>query len=312
MSASPSSAGVQLLLTDRMRAALKQCNKRLPAEVKKSHEFQQLAATFRAAVKPQPSEQVNAVSAAASSAPPATLTLSQVQALSRFYRSTLPGGEGVEPAEGADSLDDVDASLGSGFVHELLHGSGVAPLPPVRSSRRQDPAFKRYLEEQRIKQERREYAKLVADLPGNRKAAARANRDDDLSIGANYASAQRDIGHGVNILTLMITGFVVFYYVGNSLFPHNNVFAVMTGLIGLIGALMLEVCLFLVREQKKDRQEAQQIKIAKDQKKKELEFQIREKEKTKLEMERRLKALQQQPQPTAADPAAKPDASSLD
>jgi uncharacterized membrane protein len=209
-----------------------------------------------------------------------------------LYRSTLPADADAAAASAngdadADAAADDETSPGRGYVHELLRGSSVQPLPVARSTRRQDPEFKRYLEEQRIKQERREYNRMVADLPGNRFAADRAEREEMSSMGSEYASAQRDIGHGINVLTLMATGFIVFYYVGTSLFPHNQVFAILTGLLGLIAALMLEVCLFLVREQKKELVESAQEKMARAEKARVREHSRRTAAETQMELKRR-------------------------
>ena len=210
-------AGVQFLLTPRMHTAFKLCKQRLEADQKRSEEFQQLADVFRAdalvqtqqraLAQSKPPAEENATIAPAPPAPRFTLTFAQVQLLSRLYRSTLSPDASASADATADSTTD-DSSPGSGFVHELLLDSSVAPLAPLRSGRVQDPAFKRYLQEQRWKQDRREYNELVKDLPGNKLPLS-----EDPSIGAGVKAASRDIGHGINILSLMVTGFVVFYYV---------------------------------------------------------------------------------------------------
>ncbi len=208
---SPAMANVHVLVTPRMRAAYKRCVQELPSDQLKTAEFIQMASVFRATT---PKAVAAAAAAAASedastaAAPVTTLTFAQVQQLSRLLRSTLPpAGEKEEKpdaaADGASEEEDA-SSYGSGFVHELLRGSSVSPLPIARSTRRQDPAFKRYLAEQRLKQDRREYAMLVADLPGNRSLLARAD-EEGSNLGSSYASATRDIGHGINILTLMVS-----------------------------------------------------------------------------------------------------------
>jgi len=308
--------GVQLLINPRMRSAYKHCREHLSADLLKSHEFQQLASVFRAAKlaasaaaaaapASAPAAADGTPVAAAPAAPQSTLTFSQLQLLSRCYRSTLPCAAAATSADAADSSAAAaaaksaaaaraaafaadDSSPGDGYLHQLIVGSQVCALTPARSSRQQDPAFKRYLQEQRWKQDRREYAELVKDLPGNRV------RDPETAIGKGYASASRDVGHGINILTLMVTGFIVFYYAGTNLFPHNQIFAVLTGLVGLVGAMMVEVCLFLVREQKTEMGEAQQVKLAREQKKKELQWQREQQKKTREELQRRATVLEKQ------------------
>lgn len=98
---------------------------------------------------------------------------------------------------------------------------------------------------------------MVKDLPGNKHAFDESYDPARDSV----KGASRDIGHGLNILTLMATGFIVFYYAGSNLFPHNPMLAVFCGMGGLVGALMLEVTLFLVREQKSDIEAANHAKI---------------------------------------------------
>jgi len=300
----PAAASVCVSVTPRLRAAYTRCVRELPADQLKSEEFQKMASIFRAAkvaaaAAAAAASPAAAAAAAANPAPP--LTFEQVQMLSRLYRSTLPAEATSEGAQGSgasastEAEEDDESSPGRGFVHELLRGNSVVPLPVARSNRRQDPAFKRYLEEQRLKQERREYARLVADLPGNRGAVDRAEREDGSgSVGTSYRDASRDIGHGVNVLTLMATGFIVFYYAGTGLFPHNQVLAVLCGMGGLVAALMMEVCLFLVREQKKELAETQQHKMLRVERRRVAEHARKAQAETNMELKRREMMLREQ------------------
>jgi len=199
----------------------------------------------------------------------AIITLDQVKALSHFYRTYAADEQSATTASTAATTQSTSPSpspspspprspsslIGSGYVYELCRGSRPFIPPPPR--RQRDPAFLRYLEEQRFKQERREYLKMVEDLPGNKPMSR------DESFGSSYASASRELGQGLNVLTLMATGFVVFYYIGSNFFSGNKVMPAMCGLLGLVGALLLEVCLFVVREQKGEMMKEQQEKMEK-------------------------------------------------
>ena len=69
-------------------------------------------------------------------------------------------------------------------------------------------------------------------------------------MGEGVASASRDLGEGLNILTLMVTGFAVFYYAGVQVGGGGKVVPVVCGLVGLVGALMVEVALLMLRERR--------------------------------------------------------------
>lgn len=220
------------------------------------------------------------------SKPPATVTLAQVHKLSELYRNLFPNPTTLSSTSSHSSSTSSPATSSSppfhGFVFELLRGSFVHNAPPPK--KRRDPEFEKYLQELRIKQERREYQQLVKDLPGNAEPTA--------SFGSEYSAAQRELSTGVNILSLMITGFVVFWYAGSSMFPDSNIKAIFCGFGGLVAAMFLEIFLFLVRDQK------EQIKEDKKQKQSqtELEQSIASAKKRQAAMEEKQRMLKQMQQ----------------
>jgi hypothetical protein len=289
-----SSSALHLAVTPRMRTAFRRLQSHSATEQRAAEEFHQLLAVFREANQ-------------ATEERPAWISGEMVQALSRRYREMIAEAAPAAAAKTSSTADstadsassssdtadnDDDSDPGEGWVHTLCQRSRIQPLPSSRAARPRDPAFLKFLEEQRWKQERREYHAMVKDLPGNKISPDQ----QEEGIGSSYASASRDLGHGINILTLMVTGFIVFYYVGSNLFPHNHIWPVLCGLVGLIGALMVEVSLFLVREQKASLEETQHKKILRAQKEqaRKWEAEQRRQGRTKEELERRRKNVLQE------------------
>lgn len=67
---------------------------------------------------------------------------------------------------------------------------------------------------------------------------------------SGFSQVTKDLSVGLNVILVMFTGFMVFYYAGNMLFPHNKVYATGLGAIGLIAALLLETFVLLLRDRK--------------------------------------------------------------
>lgn len=120
-------------------------------------------------------------------------------------------------------------------------------------------------------------------------------------------STTAEMGLGLNILTLMFTGFVVFYYIGTMISdsPSNTVLPVMMGLVGVIGALLMEVILVLLRERRQDiLKEKADKEIEQKRKAKLAQWRVQEKRK---KMREQLKEMERdaagaaQPQSEAAD-----------
>ena len=175
----------------------------------------------------------------------ASITMSQLQCLSSLLLALpAPPASATSPAAAPPCR-----------LHELLeHSSLYTPPPPAR---KRDPAFLAFLNRQRIKQSQREYLSLVKDLPGNSELANAVHASSIASTpveAGEYTSGfgkaiGREMGEGINILTLMVTGFVVGYYGAGMLWQHSKIAPVAGGLVGLVGAMMLEVTLLMLREQ---------------------------------------------------------------
>ena len=179
-----------------------------------------------------------------------SITLSQVRQLSSLLL-TLPSLSTATLSSTAASAAPIPTRL-----HELLDTSSL--YTPAPSTRKRDPAFLAFLARQRIKQSQRDYLSLVHDLPGNTELAQFVHATSIASTptdAADYSSGfgkamGREMGEGINILTLMLTGFVVGYYGAGMLFQHSKIAPVAGGLVGLVGAMLVEVTLLMLRERR--------------------------------------------------------------
>jgi len=136
------------------------------------------------------------------------------------------------------------------YLHELLNKSQV--YTEKASAPKYSPELQKYLKTLRAQQEKQEYKRLVADLPGNK----------PINTGPlnGVSSVTKDLSIAVNVLTILITGFVVFYYIGRSFFGDNLALSVGCGCVGLIGGLLLETCLLIVRDKQERIVEEREIR----------------------------------------------------
>jgi hypothetical protein len=78
------------------------------------------------------------------------------------------------------------------------------------------------------------------------------NMKNDQNVRSTFA----DLGLGVNILTLMFTGFLFGYFAGSQLVPSSKIAPAAFGLVGLIIALGIEATLVMLRESQMDAQDS--------------------------------------------------------
>jgi len=102
-----------------------------------------------------------------------------------------------------------------------------------------------FLEKMRRKQEERQYQQMMIGSSGP------LTIKSSISEGKSSAgSALNEAGVGLNILVLMATGFILFWYAGRSIFPSQPIMPTICGLVGMIGAMILETLLLIIRDQK--------------------------------------------------------------
>jgi len=131
-------------------------------------------------------------------------------------------------------------------VHELLRGSSLAP-PPAPAKPAADPALAASLERIRAKVARREIDQLLGRRPGAEAASG--------GIFSGFSHVTKDLSVAANIILMMVTGYVAMYYVGRMLFQHDPVLQKGFGIIGIVGALVVETVLLAIRDNTQQRWE---------------------------------------------------------
>jgi uncharacterized membrane protein YuzA (DUF378 family) len=94
----------------------------------------------------------------------------------------------------------------------------------------------------RARHERAEFDRLTR--------SARGARDNSGTEPEGMRSLALDLGVGLNMIALMATGFFVFYLLGQRLGGGSKLVPVVSGLVGLVGAMLVETILFMIREEK--------------------------------------------------------------
>ncbi|XP_047306873.1 uncharacterized protein LOC124910290 [Impatiens glandulifera] len=83
--------------------------------------------------------------------------------------------------------------------------------------------------------ERREYAELVKDIAPKK------------STNEPFSSYKDQLGFGLHVLVVMFTGYLVGYAAFRALFSHNPVMNTAGGILGLVGGMLVETLLFIIR-----------------------------------------------------------------
>ena len=160
------------------------------------------------------------------------ISFNDIKTISCLYRKyfSSPSSSSSSPTK-----NKTNSICGNGFIHELLQDN--EPILHSPSQPKNSPAFEAYLERMKVKQNQRETNALLG-----------RSTVDQVEFGVG--NTLTEVGMGINIIALMATGFVVFYYGGRQYFgPHDQLAPVLCGLFGLIAAMMLEIILFMLRYQ---------------------------------------------------------------
>ena len=77
-------------------------------------------------------------------------------------------------------------------------------------------------------------------------------RDSRMSLGSVKSEVSVAFGEGTHIFTAMIAGFVVFWYCGRIAFSceYTSLPAILSGTVGMTGALLVESWLYVLRAEK--------------------------------------------------------------
>jgi hypothetical protein len=168
--------------------------------------------------------------------------------------------------------DDDDFGECAGHLHELLAGARAYDAPVDDDATTDDYAvaadmvdakagwtapakdvdFALKLQRLRALAADREHEALRAATPAlssRASSSSSSSSSSSVNVASMFGTATRDLAFGVNVLAVMFTGFVVFFYAGMSLFPHNRTAHAVCGLAGFVAAMMLEATLFIVRDE---------------------------------------------------------------
>lgn len=195
--------------------------------------------------------------------------------MSQINRLSTLGLNHRKRESGSAGTDTVDQSKNSAeapsfYLQDLLHGG--LPLPHVHyedlrrrkedKSHQPDPEIMEYLNTLRKKQARRELEGIL----GN---GAHGKQGPQDGLGAALKDMHVQLGMGINVILLMITGFIVCWWIGKQAFGSEDdrsgfggVGAILSGLTGMVAVMVVEMGLFVIREQRRiDREEAKESEI---------------------------------------------------
>jgi hypothetical protein len=163
-----------------------------------------------------------------------TIALEVIEALERCTRlssSSLP-----PPSPPSSSSPSRPADL-----KQLLKGSSIEFSSP-RLSFTADPGQVRRKAALQRRKEQREYDRMVENVDPKQRTTLAVRRGAAVSV--------KRASYGVHILVGMFLGFGAGYMVSKSVYGGSDTVQFVGGIIGMVGTLILEVTLYIVREEK--------------------------------------------------------------
>ncbi|XP_047313785.1 uncharacterized protein LOC124917383 [Impatiens glandulifera] len=115
----------------------------------------------------------------------------------------------------------------------LLSGSGFLLNSP--KPREKSEELKARLKKLTEVAERKEYEELVKDIAPKK------------STNEPFSSYKDQLGFGLHVVVVMFTGYLVGYAAFRALFSHNPVMNTAGGILGLVGGMLVETLLFIIR-----------------------------------------------------------------
>ncbi|XP_009771686.1 uncharacterized protein [Nicotiana sylvestris] len=121
----------------------------------------------------------------------------------------------------------------------MLFGSNfVFSSPKPREKSEELKARLRKLEEA---SERKAYDELVKDITPKK------------VVDEPFSSYKDQMGFGLHVTLMMFTGYLVGYYAFRALFSHSPAMSAAGGILGLVGGMLVETLLFIIRTSSQDR-----------------------------------------------------------
>ncbi|XP_051199178.1 uncharacterized protein [Lolium perenne] len=131
-----------------------------------------------------------------------------------------------------------DSSPGRPPLRQLLQGAQFVLSSP--KPREKSDELKARLEKLREMQERREYAELVKDV---------APKEDTTEPFSSYKD---QLGFGLHVVVIMFTGYLVGMAAFRALFSNSPVMNAAGGILGVVGGMLMETVLFIIRSSSKE------------------------------------------------------------
>ncbi|CAD6204608.1 unnamed protein product [Miscanthus lutarioriparius] len=125
-------------------------------------------------------------------------------------------------------------------LRDLLQGADFVLRSP--KPREKSDQLKARLEKLREIQERKEYAELVRDV-------VPPSEDDSPEPFSSYKD---QIGFGLHVVVIMFTGYLVGFAMFKALFNNSAVLNAAGGILGLVGGMLVETVLFIIRSSSKE------------------------------------------------------------
>eukprot|EP00271_Cylindrocystis_brebissonii_P001147 TRINITY_DN11454_c0_g1_i2.p1 TRINITY_DN11454_c0_g1~~TRINITY_DN11454_c0_g1_i2.p1 ORF type:complete len:359 (-),score=58.87 TRINITY_DN11454_c0_g1_i2:1069-2145(-) len=123
------------------------------------------------------------------------------------------------------------------WLHCQLKGSEL--LLPRPKPKEKSEELKARLAKLQDAVDRKEYAKMVADVAG----VEEEDRDGSIFMG----TTKDQLGFGLHVMAIMFTGYMFGFYMFRSQFPDQAMMHSMGGILGLIAGMLLEVVLFIIQ-----------------------------------------------------------------
>ncbi|KAM7256480.1 hypothetical protein ACFE04_012221 [Oxalis oulophora] len=121
----------------------------------------------------------------------------------------------------------------------LFNGSGFVFTSP--KPREKSEELKARLRKLAENAERKEYKELVKDI---------TPKIDDTEPFSSYKD---QLGFGLHVVVLMFTGYLVGHASFKALFGHSPAMSAAGGILGLVGVMLVETLLFIIRTSNHDR-----------------------------------------------------------
>ncbi|XP_044971561.1 uncharacterized protein LOC123436370 [Hordeum vulgare subsp. vulgare] len=131
-----------------------------------------------------------------------------------------------------------DCSRGRPPLRQLLQGAQFVLSSP--KPREKSDELKARLEKLREMQERKEYAELVKDV---------APKEENTEPFSSYKD---QLGFGLHVVVIMFTGYLVGFATFKALFSNSPVMSAAGGILGVVGGMLMETVLFIIRSSSKE------------------------------------------------------------